>query len=139
MRPSIMSDGATTSAPASACDSASSTSNATVGSFSTMPSVTMPQCPCDVYSQRHTSVTITVCGCAARIARTACCTGPCGSLALLPRSSLCAGSPNSSTDVTPSPAAAPTSATISSTDICATPGIEPIGLRTPSPGQTNSG
>ena len=42
-RPSIMSDGATRSAPASACDTAVRASSSSVGSFFTRPSSTMPQ------------------------------------------------------------------------------------------------
>ena len=68
-RPSIMSDGATTSAPAAACDSAARTSCSTVGSFAISSSTTIPQCPCDVYSHRHTSVTTSRPGTSRLIAR----------------------------------------------------------------------
>ena len=55
-RPSIMSDGATMSAPARACDNAVFASHCSVVSLSTSPSFTYPQCPWLVYSQLHTSV-----------------------------------------------------------------------------------
>ena len=55
-RPSIMSDGATISAPARACDSASRTSSSSVASLSTsLPSIA-PQWPWSVYSHMQTSV-----------------------------------------------------------------------------------
>ena len=63
IRPSIMSLGATISAPASASESAVLASNATLESFSTsnfVPSPTgTPQCPWEVYSQRQTSAMMT--------------------------------------------------------------------------------
>jgi hypothetical protein len=74
-RPSIMSDGATISAPAVACDTAARTSCSTVTSLATSCPARMPQWPCDVYSHRHTSVTTTVSGELRLIARTALCTG----------------------------------------------------------------
>ena len=74
-RPSIMSEGATMSAPAAACESAARTSCSTVASFTTSSSTRMPQCPCEVYSQRHTSVTTSRPGTSRLIARTAACTG----------------------------------------------------------------
>ena len=55
-RPSIMSLGATASAPASAWEIAVFASSSRVMSLSTSPSRTKPQCPCEVYSQRQTSV-----------------------------------------------------------------------------------
>src|SRR3954452_20305479 len=56
IRPSIMSLGATASAPASAWEIAVLASSSTVMSLSTSPSRTKPQWPCEVYSQRQTSV-----------------------------------------------------------------------------------
>ena len=63
-RPSIMSLGATTSAPARACTSAISASTSMVASLSTSCSPSrrvrrMPQCPWSVYSSTHTSVITT--------------------------------------------------------------------------------
>src|SRR5258708_4390811 len=58
-RPSIMSLGATMSAPARACDNAAFCNSASVASLSTPPSRRMPQCPCDVYSHMQTSVITT--------------------------------------------------------------------------------
>ena len=48
-RPSIMSDGATMSAPASTWESATRASSSTLGSFLIRPSSTTPQCPWLVY------------------------------------------------------------------------------------------
>ena len=78
-RPSIMSLGATTSAPASACEIAVLASSSIVMSLSTSPSRTMPQWPCDVYSHRQTSVITTSSGWASFSARTAIWTTPSGS------------------------------------------------------------
>src|SRR5947207_8720490 len=56
-RPSIMSLGATTSAPAFAWEMAVLASSSRLMSLSICPSGrTTPQWPCDVYSHRHTSV-----------------------------------------------------------------------------------
>ncbi len=63
-------------APARACETAIRASSSRVGSFCTSPSSTTPQWPCDVYSQRHTSVITSSSRQAERIARTACCTTP---------------------------------------------------------------
>src|SRR5262249_18215256 len=97
-RPSIMSDGATMSAPAAACDTAARTSCSTVGSLLTSLSTITPQWPWSVYSQRQTSVATTTSGDALLIARTAACTGAFGSYDADPMSSLCSGRPKSSTD-----------------------------------------
>ena len=64
-RPSIMSDGATMSAPAEASEAAALAIRATLESFSTSkwpPSsfwAMRPQWPCEVYSQRQTSAMVT--------------------------------------------------------------------------------
>jgi len=55
-RPSIMSDGATMSAPASAWERASFARSSRVPSLSTSPSLMMPQWPWSVYSHMQTSV-----------------------------------------------------------------------------------
>src|SRR5690242_7918681 len=69
-RPSIMSLGATASAPAAACEIAVFASSSSVTSLSTRPSSrTMPQWPCEVYSHMHTSVITSRSGCASLIAR----------------------------------------------------------------------
>src|SRR5437867_3955973 len=57
-----MSLGATTSAPASTWLTAVRTSSSSDSSFTTSPSRTTPQWPCDVYSQRQTSVSRTSSG-----------------------------------------------------------------------------
>ena len=122
-----MSDGATKSAPASACDTAVSTSRATVGSLTTCSPSRMPQWPCEVYSHRHTSVSTSKPGTPRLIARTAVCTGARGSDDFEPIASLCSGRPKSRTPAMPSCFAAAASCTASSTDSWKMPGIEPIG------------
>jgi hypothetical protein len=138
-RPSIMSDGATTSAPAAACDSAACTRCTTVGSFRISSPSTMPQWPCEVYSQRQTSVMTRSSGSARLRARIASCTGASGSEASDPLSSLVSGRPNRITAPMPSARAAVASRTASSTESWNTPGIELTSSRTPSPPRTNSG
>ena len=139
-RPSIMSDGATMSAPASACETASRTSSASVASLSTSPvAVTTPQCPCDVYSHRHTSVITTRSGDASFSTRTARCTMPSGSYPSEPTSSFTAGSPNSSTAGIPSDRSSAASPASWSSDRWNCPGIDEISSRTPSPCFTKSG
>ena len=97
-RPSIMSEGATMSAPAATWDTAARASSGSVASLSTSqaqppalrgpqalpsgrtgPSLSMPQWPWEVYSHRHTSVTMKSSGCSAFACRTARCTMPSGS------------------------------------------------------------
>ena len=75
-RPSIMSEGATMSAPASACETAVRASSSSVGSLRTVPSSTTPQWPWLVYSHRQTSVITSRSGTLSFTARTACCTMP---------------------------------------------------------------
>ena len=70
-----MSDGATKSAPAPACDSAACARSSTVASLSTSSPSTTPQCPWSVYSHRQTSVITTRSGSACLSARTVACTG----------------------------------------------------------------
>ena len=66
-RPSIMSLGATASAPASTWLTAVRASSSSVSSFVHLARrASTPQWPCDVYSQRQTSVTSTSSGCSAR-------------------------------------------------------------------------
>ena len=66
-----MSEGATASAPARACESATRASSGSVASLSTWPSCRTPQAPCEVYWQRHTSVSTGSPGAWVRIARIA--------------------------------------------------------------------
>ncbi len=80
-RPSIMSLGATMSAPAAAWETAVRASSSTEASLRTWkwpsrPRSVTPQCPWLVYSHRHTSVMTSRSGSAAFRARTACCTMP---------------------------------------------------------------
>ncbi len=71
-----MSDGATISAPARACDTAALASHSSVASLSTSPFTTLPQCPWLVYSQLQTSVITSRLGAPSLMARMACCTMP---------------------------------------------------------------
>ena len=75
-RPSIMSEGATMSAPARACETAEAASHSSVASLSTSPSTILPQWPWLVYSQLQTSVITTSRGTSLLMARTARCTMP---------------------------------------------------------------
>ena len=76
-RPSIMSEGATMSAPALAWATAVRASSARVGSFLTSPSgETRPQWPWEVYSHRQVSATTTSSGQRSLMRRMACWTMP---------------------------------------------------------------
>ena len=134
-----MSLGATTSAPAFACATASAARIASVGSLSTVSPLMTPQCPWSVYSQRQMSVMTTVFGLSALIAFTARQTGPSGSTEDVPRASLWSGIPNRITDRTPRSASAFASLHASSADVRSTPGIDETPWRTPCPGTTKSG
>ena len=90
-----MSDGATMSAPARACDTAARASRSSELSLSTSPSMMIPQCPWSVYSHRQTSVMTMMSGAARLNARTASCTMPSAAYASVPSASFEAGSPNS--------------------------------------------
>ena len=100
---------------------------------------TTPQCPCDMYSHRHTSPIIISSGSSRFSARAACCTIPFSSHAPVAASSFFSGRPNKITAGMPSPCASRASFTSSSTERFATPGIDETGLRTPLPGQANKG
>ena len=127
-RPSIMSLGATTSAPASACETAVRASSSSVRSLSTTPSSRRtPQWPCVVYSHRQRSQITSRSGCAALIARVASWTIPSSSQAPEPSSSLAAGRPNSSTAGMPSAAASPASSTAAPIERWSMPGMLAIG------------
>src|SRR4051812_8170784 len=139
IRPSIMSEGATTSAPASACEIAVLASSSTVMSLSTWPSRTNPQWPWEVYSQRHTSVITVRSGCASFSARTAICTTPSSSNAPEPVSSFVPGIPNRITASIPTAASSEASATSSLIEKRSIPGIDSTGSRTFSLETTNSG
>ena len=129
-RPSIMSLGATTSAPAAAWETAVRASSSSVASLSTTPSArSTPQWPWLVYSHRHTSVITSRSGCAALIARVASWTTPSSSQAPEPCASLAAGRPNSSTAGMPSAAASPASSTAWSIERWSMPGMVGIGVR----------
>ncbi len=91
------------SAPARACESASSASSLSVGSLATSPFSITPQCPWLVYSHKQTSVITTSLSFARRIASIARCTAPVADQASDPRSSLCSGRPNSMIRRNPQP------------------------------------
>jgi len=129
--PSIMSLGATTSAPAAACDTAVLANSSNVASLSTTPFRTMPQWPCEVYSQRQTSVITTRSGAARFMARTVSWMIPCSSYAPLPCSSLAGGNPNSNTPPTPRSAARRASSPASASGCCITPGMAATGVAAP--------
>ena len=144
-RPSIMSLGATTSAPALARLTAVRASWRSVESLSTAQpsrvSMTTPQWPWLVYSHRQTSA-ISTSFLAASVffsARSPCCTMPNSSHAPEPCTSLVSGSPKSSSPPSPSCAASSASRTASSMERLKTPGMELTSRRTPSPGQMNKG
>src|SRR5579875_2317275 len=142
-RPSIMSDGATTSAPARAWLTAVRASSSTEASLSIVcaaPSATStPQWPWSVYSQRQTSVTTSSSGTACLMARTASCTTPSSSQAEEPCSSFSRGSPKSSTAAMPSAAASRASSTAPASGTRSTPGMLAIDSRRSTPSATNSG
>src|SRR5437016_5511438 len=81
----------------------------------------------------------TTSGAASLMALNAVHTGPLGSHAPVPCASVWSGMPNRITLRTPAALAVFVSSTIRSTESCATPGMEPIGLRTPRPLTANRG
>ncbi len=105
IRPSFMSEGATQWAPASAYAIATSLILSTERLLLRPPSSPrIPQCPCEVYSQRQTSATMKREGKRAQRRRMDCMTGPWGSSAAVPRASLtlaAIGTPNSITERRP--------------------------------------
>ena len=138
-RPSIMSDGETKSAPASACDTAAAAITSTLASLTTCPSSTMPQWPWLVYSQRQVSAKTTRPGAAALTSAIARWAGPSGAWARDPRSSFTVGTPKISTPGTPT-----ASASLAITPMrCAGhrkwPGREARGSSSRSPSATKSG
>src|SRR3954452_13149286 len=104
-----MSLGATMSAPASAWLTAVRASSSRLRSLSTSPSTTTPQWPCDVYSQRQTSVRRTSSGKNRRSSRSPFWTIPPSSHAPVASSSFSHGIPKSITALTPEEASRSTS------------------------------
>src|SRR6266542_1625696 len=137
-RPSIMSEGATTSTPALACDSAAFARSGSVASLSTSPSRITPQWPCEVNSSRQTSVTTRICGTSFFSRRTVSWTAAPSSQASLPISSFLSGIPKRMTAGTPSERSSCASATASSGERRETPGREEIGCRRPFPWRTKN-
>ena len=136
-----MSLGATASAPASTWLTAVRASSSSVSSFATSPSRRTPQWPCDVYSQRQTSVSSVRPGCLG---------------AQRPERALHdpVVDPRRRSPRRPSPPGSRRGAraahaerrelrspraTSSSTERCAIPGSPSTGARSPSPGQAKSG
>src|SRR5438105_265117 len=87
----------------------------------------------------HTSATRTMSGNASFSALKPVQTGPFASQALVPSASLWSGMPNRIRERTPALYALRASSTRLSTESCATPGMEAMGLRTPRPDTANSG
>ena len=112
-----MSEGATISAPARACESADFASHCSVVSLSTSPSLMYPQWPWLVYSQLQTSVTTSSREVSLRMARMARCTMPLSSYAPVAISSFVSGRPNRITPPIPSASTSIHSLTSSSIDI----------------------
>ena len=100
---------------------------------------TIPQCPCDMYSHRHTSPMISRSGTSLLMARAARCTIPSSAQAPVATSSFFSGSPKRMTAGTPSAWVSRASCTAWSTERLKTPGMERTSLRTPDPGQMNMG
>ena len=141
MRPSIMSLGATTSAPARACDSACFTSASTVSSFMTYPvSSTRPSWPWLVYGSSATSVITPRPGKRCFSARTARWHRPSSSQAACAVSDLASGAVtgNSASAGIFSSLACSATRSSSSIDRRSMPGIEPTGAR-PAASCTNTG
>ncbi len=145
-RPSIMSEGATTSAPARAWLTAVRASSSTEASLSTVCSpFSTPQWPWSVYSHRHTSVTTSSSGTAALSARTHSCTTPSSAHAEEPCASFSAGIPNNSTAASPSRAASRAASTAAAIDRRSRPGSAagesrgagPLGRSSTNNGSTN--
>jgi hypothetical protein len=134
-----MPEGAMKSAPERACDKATRPRFSSVASLSTSPLVTTPQCPCEVYSSKQASSMTTMSGNFFLMARVACWTRPSSFHASEPTASFLSGTPNRISEGMPSSAAFCASATHSSTESCACPGIDAMGLRVAFPGMTNSG
>ena len=139
--PSIIPDGAITSAPASAWVIATEAYRSRVASLSTEPSSrSTPQCPWSVYSSRHASaISTTSSPTSSRSERSATCTTPSGESAPEPTASLTEGTPNSTTAGTPRSARARTSFRRLSWVCCTTPGIEATGSGASIPCFTNNG
>ncbi len=135
-----MADGATTSAPALASDTAVRASSGSVASLSTDASRITPQWPCEVYSQRQTSATMASSSPPERRSSAmARCTMPSSVHAPEPSASFVSGSPNRRTDVTPAWSSRSASRASSSTLSRCWSGMEAIGSRTPVPGRTKRG
>jgi len=129
--PSIMAEGATTSAPARAWETAVRASRGRAASLSTSapPSGAHrsgPQCPWSVYSHRQVSAMTSSPGAADLMAAMPRCTTPSSAHAPDPRASFRAGIPKTSTAGTPFPARAAAYPAASSIGRWYWPGMEGI-------------
>ena len=142
MRPSIMSLGATMSAPARACETAVRAMSSTLESLSTAPSArSSPQWPWSVYSQRQTSVMTSRSGVRLLDRARGELDDP---LVVVGARALgvlvgVVGMPKSRTAGSPSARAAPASSTAVEIDRRSTPGSEAIGARPSAAVRTKSG
>ena len=137
--PSIIADGATTSAPASAATTACWARLLTVKSFATSPSCMTPQWPWSVYSQKQLSVITTRSGAASLAMRVIRAMRPPAAKLSLPVLSLLWLMPNSMTARTPSCARASICRARPRSGIRDTPGISGIGTSSSTPSSTNNG
>ena len=118
--------------------SVASLSTVMIGSPAACDSVSTPQWPWSVYSQKHRSVITSTSGAAAFASRTARAMMPSDDNASLPAASLDSGRPNRITAGMPAAAMVRIIAGRSASGSCDWPGIDPIGVASPS-GLTNSG
>ena len=124
--------------PARACDTAVFASHSRVASLSTCPHHRSAMPVASIFAVanvRHHSSS----GTARLTARTARCVIPCSAYAPLALRPCCRGCRTGSLRRRPGRTAPSHSCTSSSTENCAWPGMERIGVAHPSPGQTNSG
>ena len=142
-RPSIISEGATKSAPASAASTAISARISTVASLTKSPACTSnnPSWPCTVYGSSARSVITAICGSSALIARIARSTNVLGFKASRPSSVFNESSNfgNSATAGIPNVASSRHSAINSGIVRREIPGIDSIGSAAPSPSITKIG
>ena len=141
--PSIIPEGAITSAPASAATTTWRARFSSVASFSTCASPAAwpitPQWPWSVYSQKQLSVITTRSGAASLAARVMRASRPLGSSVSRPAASLLWLMPNSITARTPSRATASISRASLVSGMRDTPGISAIGTGASIPSSMNSG
>ena len=140
-RPSIISLGATTSAPACAWLSAICANTSMVASFKMLLSSTIPSCPNEEYGSRATSENTTISGTVPLMVCIARCIKPLGLSASVPALSLRLSSTlaNIKTPLSPMLHSSRTSFCISSKLMRKTFGMDGISCLTPLPSTTKSG